>query len=54
MTSTAVVCIIVSFSQSRTSTRLNQMLTNIFLPEMQQYEVTSSVLQRKNNQGSQV
>jgi len=40
MTSTAVICIIVSFSQSRAYTRLNQMLTNIFLPEIQQYGVT--------------
>jgi len=33
------LCVTVKFSQSRTNTRLSQILTNIVLPEMQQYGV---------------
>jgi len=37
MTSTTIACITVRFSQPWTYTRLNQMLTNLLLPELQQY-----------------
>jgi len=49
MTSTPVVCVKVRLSQPRTYTRLKQMLTYIFLPEIQQYGVPLPFLYREKD-----